>query len=251
LNKSTTFYIKYLHILKNISCNYNNTTKVLVNNNFNALQVQHLLFNFKIKNKKLSKKFLKKSITTFKINKFLKKKNLFIFFIFLNKFLLSFLEFFFLKKIYFNLKKGSNKLPIKQISFRKFTTKYFKRNLKISKQIIGVLYYSFLLKDSSIFSNFLKKVLEKLNVKLHKKVFLGLRKIIKDLFKPVFEFLGVLGVFFNIKGKIGVSGSAKKRRYFFYFGKHSITTKKIKIDLKLVPIWTFTGTLGFTFLLFF
>jgi len=56
------------------------------------------------------------------------------------------------------------------------------------------------------------------------------------MFKPIFIFLGVLGVFFNIKGKIGVSGSAKKRRYFFYFGKHSITSRNIKMDLNFVPI---------------
>ena len=68
------------------------------------------------------------------------------------------------------------------------------------------------------------------------KILLGLKKLIKDFFKPIFYLLGVSGLFLNIVGKIGVSGSAKKRRYFFYFGKHSITTKKIKIDLKLVPI---------------
>ena len=113
------------------------------------------------------------------------------------------------------------------------------------------MYYSFLLKDSSIFVNFFKNILEKLNIKLHKKLLLGLRKLIKDFFKPIFNYLGVVGVFFNIKGKIGVSGSAKKRRYYFYFGGHSITTKSIKMDLKFAPIWTFTGALGFNFLIFF
>lgn len=113
------------------------------------------------------------------------------------------------------------------------------------------MYYSFLLKDASIFVNFFKNILEKLNIKLHKKLFLSLKKLIKDLFKPVFNFLGLFGVFFDIKGKIGVSGSAKKKRYFFYFGKHTITTRSIKINLKHIPIWTFTGVLGFTFSLYF
>lgn len=140
---------------------------------------------------------------------------------------------------------------MRQISYRKFAIKYFKKNLKVSKQILGVLYYSLLLKDSSIFVTFFRGLLEKSNIKLHKKLFLGLRKIIKDFFKPLFSFLGVLGVFFNIKGKIGVSGSAKKRRYYFYFGKHSITSRFVKMDLKFSPVWTFTGTLGFSFLIFF
>lgn len=204
-----------------------------------------------LKKNKLKKSFLKKSITTFKVHKFTKKVKKINFFFFLNKFLLVFLEFFLKSKIIFNLKKGSNKLILKQVSFRKFFLKYFKKNLKITKQILGILYYSLLLKDSSIFVNFFKKILEKSNVKLHKKIFWGLKKLIKDFFKPLFGFLGILGLFFNVKGKIGVSGNAKKRRYFFYYGKHSITNRTVKVDLKYTPVWTFTGSLGLTFLIFF
>ena len=207
-------------------------------------------FNKEIK-WKLTKSFLKKSITVLKITKFMRSKNRSNLYFFINRFVLGFLEFFFKNKIIFNLKKGSNRLPLRQISYRKFAIKYFKKNLKTSKQILGILYYSFLLKDSSIFVNFFKNILEKLNIKLHKKLFLGLRKLIKDFFKPLFRLLGVLGVFFNVKGKIGVSGSAKKRRYYFYFGKHSITSRFVKMDLKFSPIWTFTGTMGFNFLIFF
>jgi hypothetical protein len=185
---------------------------------------------------KLTQTFLKKSITMLKFTKLMKSKNRNNLYFFINRFILGFLEGFFKKKILFNLKKGSNKIILRQISFRKFSLKYFKKNLKINKQVLGVLYYSLLLKDASIFVNFLKPILEKINIKLHKKLFLGLRKLIKDFFKPIFNFLGVLGVFFNISGKIGVSGSAKKRRYYFYFGKHSITTRKLKIDLKFTPV---------------
>lgn len=179
---------------------------------------------------------MKKSITSLKYFKLISRKLRNNLYFFLNSFILNFLENFFKNRIIFNLKKGSNKLLLKQISFRKFSTKYFKKNLKVSKQVLGVLYYSLLLKDSFIFVNFFKTIVERLNIKLHKKLFLGLRKLIKDFFKPLFNYLGVLGVFFNIKGKIGVSGSAKKRRYYFYFGKHSITTKSIKMDLKFSPI---------------
>lgn len=200
---------------------------------------------------KLTEMFLKKSITSLKYSKLINRKYKNNLYFFLNNFILNFLEIFFKNKIIFNLKKGSSKLLLKQISFRKFSTKYFKKNLKVSKQILGVLYYALLLKDTTIFVNFFKNLVEKLNIKLHKKLFLGLRKLIKDFFKPIFNYLGVFGIFFNIKGKIGVSGSAKKRRYYFYFGKHSITTKSLKMDLKFSPIWTFTGSLGFNFLIFF
>jgi hypothetical protein len=189
-----------------------------------------------VKKKNIQNTFLKKSITLIKINKFIKTGKKINFFIFINRFLLNFLEFFLKSKIIFNLKKGSNKLVLNQISSRKFYIKYFKKNLKVTKQILGILYYSFILKDSFIFVSFFKKILEKLSVKLHKKIFLGLKKLLKDIFKPLFAFFGVHGVFFNIKGKIGVSGNAKKRRYYFYYGKHSITNRTIKVDIKYIPV---------------
>jgi hypothetical protein len=173
------------------------------------------------------------------------------FFLFFNKFLINFLEIFFKKNILLNIKKGSNKLVIRQISLRKFTTRYFKRYLRIGKHILGIMYYTFLLKDSTIFVNYIKIILERVNLKSHKKIFLGLKKLIKDIFKPIFNFLGLLGLFFNVKGKIGVSGNAKKRRYFFYYGKHSLVTKTLKTDYKFTSIWTSTGSLGFSFFLFF
>jgi hypothetical protein len=229
LNINLVFYIKNFKINKQI-----------IKHNFILYksytpQLDVVLKKSQMK-KPLKKLFLKKSVTSFRIYKFIKKLKKINFLFFLNKFLIGFLENFFKLKIVFNLKKGSNKLLIKQISFRKFSLKYFKKNLKTSKQIIGVLYYSFLLKDSSIFVNFFKKILEKINLKLHKKMFLGLKKLIKDLFKPMFRYFGLLGVFFNIKGKIGVSGSAKKRRYYFNFGKHSITTRLLKVDYKHTPV---------------
>jgi len=121
----------------------------------------------------------------------------------------------------------------------------------IDKQILGVLYYTFLLKDATIFVNFFKKVVDNVNLKLHKKLFLGLRKLIKDFFQPIFQRLLVVGVFFNVVGKIGVSGNAKKRRYFFFFGKHSITNREMRLHKKKSFIWTPTGVLGFSFLIFF
>jgi len=224
--------------IKNHSCFAEAPTTIFTKNQLHILKK-------KIKTSFFSKTF--NSVKVFK-NEVFKANNTFTF---LNKFLINFLEVFLKKKIIFNIKKGSNNLIIRQIGLRKFYFKYFKRNLKVSKRLIGILYYSLLLKDASIFTNFFGSLLEKLNVKLHKKIFLGLKKLIKDVFKPIFAFIGVVGLFFNIKGKIGVSGSAKKRRYFFSYGRHSLTSRAIKIDSKLTSVWTFTGVLGFSFLIFF
>ena len=205
--------------------------------------------NYFIKKIFIKKIFIKKIFKKIFLIKNLKKNTKGFFF--LNKFLQYFLENFFKKKIILNIKKGSNRLILKQISNFYFFNKFFKKNLKISKQIIGILYYSILLKDSTIFSNFFKKKFEKINIKLHKKLLLGLKKLIKNIFKPKFFYFGLKGIFINIKGKIGVSGNAKKRRYFLYFGKHSITKRTLKFSHKQTNIWTYTGNLGFGFYLFF
>jgi hypothetical protein len=246
LNKKLIFCLQILKAKKSLEVVNNMTLrllpKTLYNNHFNLpiglYQIKQV--NFLQKNVYLtpSKRFLKNLITSLastsnKILKFKSKANILFFF---NIFFIKFLEFFFKSCIVFNLKKGTNKLILKQVSFRKFSFKYFKRNLKTTKQILGVLYYSLLLKDASIFINFFKKIIEQLNIKLHKKLLLSLRRLIKDFFLPIFPFLGVSGVFLNVKGKIGVSGSAKKRRYYFYFGKHSITTRSLKMDFKFLPI---------------
>jgi hypothetical protein len=212
--------------------------KKIVKKNFNIVFYQnntYIYYNSFIFFKNFFKKFFLKKI--FKKKFFLKflKKNVRGFF-FLNKFLQYFLENFFKKKIVLNLKKGSNKLILKQISNFYFFNKFFKKNLKISKQIIGILYYSILLKDSIIFSNFFKKKFESINIKLHKKLLLGLKKLIKNIFKPKFNYFGLKGIFINIKGKLGVSGNAKKRRYFLYFGKHSITKRTMKFSHKQTNI---------------
>jgi hypothetical protein len=200
---------------------------------------------------KIRDRFFKKLVNTPRIFKRVRSNNGIFQFFFLSRFLLNFVEFFFKSKILFNLKKGSSKILLDQISFRKFSTKYFNKKLKTSKQVIGVLYYALLLKDANMFANFFKKILERLGIKLHKKLIIGFKKLIEDIYKPVFCVLGIIGIFFNLKGKIGVSGNAKKKRRYFYLGKHSITSRVAKMDLKFLPIWTFTGALGFTFFIFF
>lgn len=192
----------------------------------------------KLKKKKLKKRFLKKFIYKLQVKatRKLKTRKRVRAFFFINRFVIQFLEFFFKRHIMFNIKKGSSKLVLRQMSFRKFIRKYFRKTLKTSKQIIGVIYYSLLLKDSRMFTLFFRKILEKINIKLHKKLFLGLKKILKDLYRPIFSSLGVLGLFFSVRGKVGVSGNAKKRRHFFYFGRYSISSRTVKMDISFSPV---------------
>lgn len=203
--------------------------------NLTHLNLPSLFLNKVLPNlhsKKLQTTFLKKSLLFVKrkiVKKVRSRKRARIFF-FLSRFVVMFLEFLFKKHIVFNLKKGSRKLALRYMSYRAFRRFYFRKSLKVSRQIVGVIYYSLLLKDSCMFVRFFKKILEKVNIKFHKKLMKGLKKLIRKRFKRRFKFLGVIGLLFSIRGKVGVRGNAKKRRYFFHFGKHSIVSRHVKMD---------------------
>ena len=212
----------------------------LFKTNFNLKQKETIslnLFFFKKKIfflKKKIKQFFKKKSFLIKLSqrKDFKKKNFF----FLNRFLIYFLEFFFKKKIYLNITKFTKIPKFNKLNKQQLFVKNLKKKLKFNKKITIILYYSLLLKDSYLFASFFKKILEKINIKKHKKILKKLFKLIKTCFYPYFNLFGIQGVFINIAGKIGVSGNAKKRRFFFFFGRHSLSTKTLKYSFTRTPI---------------
>jgi hypothetical protein len=157
-------------------------------------------------------------------------------FLYINTFLIHFAEHYFKSKVVFNLKRGYGKLAITKVGMRRFNRKYLPKRFKTSTRLLHIIYYSLLLKDSSIFIYFFRGIMESIEIKLHKKLLIGFIKIIKDLYKPIFVRLQVLGIFLNLKGKIGVSGNSKKRRRYLYSGRHSITSRSLKADLKFLPV---------------
>lgn len=189
---------------------------------------------YHVTNKLLIKAVLKKRLKSFK--KPFNTLKYIILYQFFNKFVFNFLEFFLKSKILFNLKKSSGGKKLRKLTSKKLLKRYFRRNIKVGLEIFGILYYSFLLKDSTFFANFFKKMFERIKLKLHKKVLIGLRKLFKRFFTAYHKRFDLLGLFLNIKGKLGVTGNAKKRRYFFYFGRHNITRRTLRVDLKHLPI---------------
>ena len=72
------------------------------------------------------------------------------------------------------------------------------------------------------------------------------------MYKYAYVFIEVLrikGFFFDIRGKVGVTGNSKKRHTFIKIGKLSKSTKKIKIDFNQNLVRTPSGVLGLTYIL--
>jgi len=93
--------------------------------------------------------------------------------------------------------------------------------------LLEVIVISFVTQDLQIFLKFVKKKLEKSHFKKHKKILLIIFGILKN--NPlIFKVTPIKGFSFDIRGKVGVSGNAKKRHVFFSFGKISTTSQNLK-----------------------
>jgi hypothetical protein len=102
--------------------------------------------------------------------------------------------------------------------------------------MIKIMIFSFILKDPKFFLAYLNIIFIKVNLKLHKKIILSIRSM---LYKYSFFFLKILknkGFMLEIKGKIGVTGSAKKRKQKILIGSNSLSKNNIKCSFYKMPI---------------
>lgn len=106
-------------------------------------------------------------------------------------------------------------------------------------------------KDTTLFTNWLKYFFEILYYKNHKKFIILLKYIFFFFFKYLKNYLKFKGLKFSIKGKISLGGNSKKKKQSFFFGKFSLTKKKILVNFNKNYINTLSGMLGFYFFIFF
>lgn len=85
----------------------------------------------------------------------------------------------------------------------------------------------------------------------HKKFLRVLSLVLLRYYNFFFKRTGVLGFFFDVRGKLGVSGNAKKRHLSIASGLYSSSNKSLKINFSQSGVKTSTGFLGVIFCLFF
>jgi ribosomal protein S3 len=93
--------------------------------------------------------------------------------------------------------------------------------------------------------------MKRIRIKRHKR-FLSFFKFF--LLRNKFFFLKlnkIKGFKFDIRGKVGVTGNAKKRHVMFSFGRLSFSKKRTRLDYQQGLVFTNTGVLGVTMLLFY
>ena len=101
-------------------------------------------------------------------------------------------------------------------------------NLYSIRNMIEIFLIFFYKKDVLFLSNWLKTVLEKIYYKNHKKFLLLFKTILTFMFKYLNNFFFIRGIFFKLKGKIGLGGNSKKKKFKVYAVNKKISMKRIR-----------------------
>ena len=126
------------------------------------------------------------------------------------------------------------------------------RRLRISlKEIMWVFFILLKFKDISLFRNWLKHRFITTKLRTHKVLISVIKYTIKTIIPHFLSSFSMLGILFCVKGKIGSSGSSKKRMISFNYGIISKNKKKIKTNFSNLSIKTSTGMLGISFGIFY
>ena len=125
------------------------------------------------------------------------------------------------------------------------------KNFRFIKIFFKILFLSFKIKDSNFFLRWFTNQMDILFFKKHKKMVHLLYSFLKKHHEFFFKKTKVLGVFFSISGKIGVSGNSKKRHIYLSYGRHSSSNKKLRINNSSSQVRTKTGAMGINFSVFF
>ena len=91
--------------------------------------------------------------------------------------------------------------------------------------------------------------MESLTFKRHKKFISFFNNFINKYSTLFIDVLGIKGFFFDIRGKVGVTGSSKKRHLCFKFGSLNKSSKKNKINFNQSLVRTYSGVMGLTYII--
>lgn len=80
-------------------------------------------------------------------------------------------------------------------------------------------------------------------------MFIFLNDFVVENFIMLSNIFKIKGFYFCVKGKIGLSGNAKKKKFFFKKGLLKISSKNFKIDNQRFFIKTNCGSLGINIVL--
>ena len=243
---SNKFILKNLNIFDNM--NFNNRfilkdieKKILKNNKMN-------LFNNYYPISFLPTKGKKRYISKFKFNYSST------YFSYFQNNMLCFFEGLFEKKIFLKIttnffRSYTRKEELDRIIEEyKFVQPHYMKNFLLI-DFLEIVWYSFFLKDVTMMSSWITRFMESIHFRNHKKFLSFFTNFIKKYAAVFIHVLRIKGFFFDIRGKVGVTGNSKKRHLFIKVGTLNKSSKKNKINFNQNLVRTPSGVLGLTYIL--
>jgi len=179
-----------------------------------------------------------------------------LFYKYIYHYLNTFFENFFKKRIFLKIKTKVHLNEFYSTELFNIFNKHRSYQSKVGRgffffEMLEILFISFLYKDVNLLIDWFVKTMERIQFRSHKK-FISTFKFILMNYQDLFVYSNsVKGFFFDVRGKVGVAGNAKKRHFSFNVGKFSKTTKSSKIEYQQQIVRTFTGALGVTMIIYF
>lgn len=172
--------------------------------------------------------------------------------LFINNFFESVLK----KSIFFKIDTNFFKKYKNFEQVEKIVSDFKTNNVRLVKsfhasEMLEIIWYSFEFKDLNILSNWIIKTLNLINLKNHKKFLNLFQSILIEYSNVYLSFLNINGFFFKIKGKIGLTGNAKKKQLKFKIGKLNLSDRSTKTLCEKGVSKTNYGVLGFVMILSF
>lgn len=172
------------------------------------------------------------------------------------KFLVNFTETYFFPKVCFNFlpyKAQAEELKgifkaVENCVYPKLRT--FHR-LFFVKDFISLMAISFHQKNANLFLRWVVKFMERISPRLHRKFLSFFKLFLVRLYTRNYPSVTHKGFKLTVKGKISVTGNAKKRTQRITCGAYSLSKKSHKISYAKSVVHTPTGVLGLKCFIFY
>lgn len=119
------------------------------------------------------------------------------------------------------------------------------------EEALHIMHLSFSLRDSKLFSSWLKAIILRISFWRTRSIFRFLKYLMISHFSHVFKDLKVRGLKIKLKGKISVAGNSRKRSILYRVGKTSHSELNLRVDHTKTTVNTFTGVMGFQIWIFY
>lgn len=118
------------------------------------------------------------------------------------------------------------------------------RGKKFCIEFINIFCISLYTKDPKFIFDFLFKYFNEMHFKLQYRFISFIKSFIKYNFSFFKEFYRVHGLRIIIKGKIGKTGSVRKKKFILTAGRYCYSNLRIRMDEFVGPMFTPTGVIG-------